>query len=172
MSQPFYPRKVELHIGPRKGETVYCLQPYYYGTISTKQVASQIAQESALTPADVLAVIERLAYYCQSHMALGYKIKLDGLGTFYNGLTTTGSVDTEEEVTAKLIKSIRPAFSAEYTIVNKTFRYTLLPEKTEFMKISFKDGVAPTGPDDEDEAGTGTTPGGSTEEDGDEGSFG
>ena len=62
MAQPFYARKIDLNIGPRKGETVYSAQAYYYGTITTKQVATQIAQESALTPADVIGVIERLAY--------------------------------------------------------------------------------------------------------------
>ena len=86
MAQPFYARKIDLNIGPRKGETVYSAQAYYYGTITTKQVATQIAQESALTPADVIGVIERLAYFCQTHMALGYKIKLDGLSIFYNEL--------------------------------------------------------------------------------------
>ena len=65
MAQPFYARKIDLNIGPRKGETVYSAQAYYYGTITTKQVATQIAQESALTPADVIGVIERLAYFCQ-----------------------------------------------------------------------------------------------------------
>ena len=68
MAQPFYARKIDLNIGPRKGETVYSAQAYYYGTITTKQVATQIAQESALTPADVIGVIERLAYFCQTHM--------------------------------------------------------------------------------------------------------
>ena len=58
MAQPFYARKIDLNIGPRKGETVYSAQAYYYGTITTKQVATQIAQESALTPADVIGVIE------------------------------------------------------------------------------------------------------------------
>lgn len=138
MAQPFYARKTELKIGHRKGETVYSIQPYYYGTIPTKQVATQIAQESALTQADVIGVIERLAYFCQTHMALGYKINLEGLGTFYNEFITTGSVDTPDEVTAKLIKSIRPAFHPEYTIINKTFRYALMPEKTEVTRVSFK----------------------------------
>ena len=104
MAQPFYARKIDLNIGPRKGETVYSAQAYYYGTITTKQVATQIAQESALTPADVIGVIERLAYFCQTHMALGYKIKLDGLGIFYNELLTEKSVSTPKEVTAKLVK--------------------------------------------------------------------
>ena len=32
MAQPFYARKIDLNIGPRKGETVYSAQAYYYGT--------------------------------------------------------------------------------------------------------------------------------------------
>lgn len=141
MASPYYARKTELKIGPRKGETVYSVQAYYYGTLTTKQVATQIAQESSLTPADVMAVIERMGYYFQAHLPLGYKIKLDGIGTFYNEFITTGSVTTEEEVTAKLVKSIQPAFSAEYTIVNGTFRYTLLPEKNALKKVTFKGTV-------------------------------
>ena len=120
MAQPFYARKIDLNIGPRKGETVYSAQAYYYGTITTKQVATQIAQESALTPADVIGVIERLAYFCQTHMALGYKIKLDGLGIFYN------------------------------TILNGTFRYALLPEKTNLVRIDFKGGVPIVTPEEGD----------------------
>lgn len=159
MAQPFYARKTELKIGPRKGETVYSVQPYYYGTITTKQVAAQIAQESALTQADVMGAIERLAYFCQTHMALGYKIKLDGLGTFYNAFITTGSVNTPDEVTTKLIKSIRPAFNAEYTIINKTFRYALMPEKTEVTRVDFK-GVpaSDSTPDGGNDGDTSETP--------------
>ena len=133
-----------------EGETVYSAQAYYYGTITTKQVATQIAQESALTPADVIGVIERLAYFCQTHMALGYKIKLDGLGIFYNELLTEKSVSTPKEVTAKLVKSIRPAFNAEYTILNGTFRYALLPEKTNLVRIDFKGGVPIVTPEEGD----------------------
>lgn len=152
MPQPFYARKNDLQIGPRKGETVYSVQPYYYGTLTTRQVASQIAQESALTQADVIGVIERLAYYCLTHMALGYKVRLDGLGVFFNEFITEGSVPSPEEVTAKLIKSVRPAFSAEYTIVNGSFRYALLPEKIELVKVDFnkvEPALPPTGGDSE-----------------------
>ena len=144
MAQPFYARKIDLKVGPRKGETVYAAQAYYYGTIETKQVATQIAQESALSPADVFGVIERLAYYCMTHMALGYKIKLNGMGVLYNELLTTNSVSSENEVTARLIKSVRPAFNPEYTIVNGSFRYALLPEKVELIKIDFKESTGTT----------------------------
>ena len=137
MAQPFYARKTVLKIGPRMGETVYSAQAYYYGTLSTKQVAQQIAQESALTQADVIGVIERLAYYCQTHMNLGYKVRLDGMGVFFNEFITTKTVNSPEEVTTKLIKCVRPAFSPEYTILNSTFRYELLPERVELTKVDF-----------------------------------
>lgn len=165
MAQPFYARKTDLQIGPRKGETVYSAQAYYYGTITTKQVATQIAQESALTQADVIGVIERLAYFCQTHMALGYKVKLDGMGVFCNEFITANSVSQEKLVTAKLIKSVRPAFSPEYTIINGSFRYALLPEKVELVKIDFKGGV----PSVSEEEGGGTetgNQGGGSQEDG------
>ena len=103
MAQPFYARKTTLKIGPRMGQTVYSAQATYNGTITSRQIAQQISQESALTQADVLAVMERISHYCQAHMALGYKIHLEGLGVLYNKLETSGSVSTPKEVTAKLI---------------------------------------------------------------------
>ncbi len=145
MAQPYYARKTDLRIGTRKGETVYGVQAYYYGTITTKQVATQIAQESALTQADVIGVIERLSYFCQTHIALGYKVKLDGMGTFCNELVTTGTVAKAEDVTTKLIKSVRPSFIPEYSVLNGSFRYALLPEKTELVKIDFNGGVPTPG---------------------------
>lgn len=164
MAQPFTTKKTELRIGPRKGETVYYAQAYYFGTISTQQVAAQISQESALTQADVIGVIERMAYFCKSHTALGYRIKIDGMGMFYNELLTTGSVAKEEDVTARLIKCVRPAFSPEYSIVNNSFRYAMLPEKVELVKIDFKNAGSTVPSDggtdapDKEETGGETTP--------------
>ncbi len=152
MAQPYYARKTDLRIGDRKGETVYSAQPYYYGTISTDDVAKQIAQESALTQADVIGVIERLSYFCQTHMSLGYKVQLKGMGTFCNELITTRTVATAREVDTKLIRAVRPKFTAEYTVVNGAFRYALLPEKTDLVKIAFAGGV-PTVVEDENAAG-------------------
>ena len=145
MAQPYYAKKNELRIGPKKGQTVYSLRALYYGVISTKQVADQIAEESSLTSADVMGVINRLVYFCQGHMALGYKIKLDGLGVFYNQLLTKNTVKTADEVNARLIRSIRPAFKPEYTIVNGAFRYALMPERTEVVKVNYKGEALPEG---------------------------
>lgn len=155
MAQPFFVKKTELKIGPRKGEIVFYPQAFYFGTISTQQVAAQISQESALTQADVIGVIERLAYFCKTHCALGYRIKIDGMGMFYNELITMGSVSKEEDVTARLIKCARPAFSPQYNIVNKTFRYALLPQKVELVKIDFKNAMASSPKVEEEEPSTG-----------------
>lgn len=160
MAQPYYARKTELRFGARKGEMVYGAQVYFFGTITTKQVATQIAQESALTQADVIGVIERLAYFCQTHMALGYKVKLDGMGTFYNQLLTSGTVAKAEDVNNKLIRGVRPAFSPEYVILNGSFRYGLLPEKTELVKIDFNSGVPVPGEESGGEESGGGEPSG------------
>ena len=141
MAQYFSARKIDLKVGPRKGETVYTVQPYYLGIISTKEIAMQISQESALTQADVIGVLERVAYVCQSHLSLGYKIKLDGIGLLYNELISTQTVPSAKMVNARLIKCVRPAFSPEYTILNRTFRYALLPEKVELVKVDLLNGT-------------------------------
>lgn len=158
MPQPFYARKTDLKVGIRKGETVYSPQVCYYGVITTKQVAVQIAQESSLTQADVIGVFERLAYFCQAHLGLGYKIKLDGIGVLCNELITGKSVESEKLVTTRLIKAIRPTLHPEYTIVNGSFRYALLPEKTELVKVNYannhidsEEGEIPESPEDNTE---------------------
>ena len=158
MAQPFYARKTVLKVGPRKGETVYSAQVCYYGVISTKEVATQIAQESSLTQADVIGVFERLAYFCQSHLNLGYKVKLDGIGVLCNELLTDKSVETEKLVTAKLVKAVRPTFQPEYTIVNGQFRYSLLPEKVELVKVNYKgSAVEETDTEEDDNGDSGST---------------
>lgn len=155
MAQPYYIQQTKINFGQHKDEIVFGPRPYYYGTLTTRQMAAQIAQESALTQADVIGVIERISYYCQTHMALGYKVKLDGMGTFYNRLLNTGTAPKAEEAGAKLIRGVRPAFSPEHTLLNGTFRYTLLPEKTELVKIEFNAGGTPSG------GSSGEEPGGS-----------
>lgn len=166
MAQPFYARKTDLRVGPRKGQTVYSAQVCYYGVISTKQMAQQIAEEASLTRADVIGVLERMAHFCRTHMGLGYKIKLDGIGTLCNEFVTSGSVATDKLVTAKLVKSVRPTFHPEYTIVNGSFRYALLPEKTELEKVTNKGTLIEK---EEEESDEDITPDGSESGSGTEG---
>lgn len=60
-------------------------------------------------------------------------------------------------MTAKLVKAIRPAFKPEHTLVNGTYRYSLLPEQNELVKVNFNGGtpVSSEDTDENPEEGTG-----------------
>ena len=63
MSKSYKVSKKTMNMGPKKGKTVYSVRPYSYGTLTTKDIANQIAMESTATPADVMAVLDRYTYY-------------------------------------------------------------------------------------------------------------
>ena len=82
--------------------------------VTTEQVAKRVAAESTVSPADVRAVLTALGGVMGDYMAQGRSVKLDGVGSFY--FTATGEkngVDTEKEVTAKLINGVRVRFILE-----------------------------------------------------------
>lgn len=51
MSKSYKVSKKTMNMGPKKGKTVYSVRPYSYGTLTTKDIANQIAMESTATPA-------------------------------------------------------------------------------------------------------------------------
>jgi Bacterial nucleoid DNA-binding protein len=112
MPQGYYARKITLQTGVRKGETVYAVQPHYFGTLTTEDMADQIASESAMTKGDVKNVMEGMQRYIRSSLAKGYKVELLGFGLMCNRFKTSGSVDTLDKVSASLIKGIIPGFDA------------------------------------------------------------
>lgn len=57
MSKSYKVSKKTMNMGPKMGKTVYSVRPYSYGTLTTKDIANQIAMESTATPADVMAVL-------------------------------------------------------------------------------------------------------------------
>ena len=57
MSKSYKVAKKTMNMGPKMGKTVYSVRPYSYGTLTTKDIANQIATESTATPADVMAVL-------------------------------------------------------------------------------------------------------------------
>lgn len=138
MAQAYYVKKVELNFGENKGKSVFTVQPFYYGIIDTPRIARQIAEESALTSADVEAVINRLVFFCQSNLELGYKIKLNGLGTLSVGFVKGKSVDSADKANAKMLKGLRPKFTPEYRIINGAARFALMPETVKLQKVNYK----------------------------------
>lgn len=59
---------------------VFSVKPVNYGTLTTSQAADQIANESSLTPGDVLNVLNRYSHYVKQNLQKGYAIELFGFG--------------------------------------------------------------------------------------------
>ena len=178
MSKSYKVSKKTMNMGPKKGKTVYSVRPYSYGTLTTKDIANQIAMESTATPADVMAVLDRYTYYVKENLKKGYDIELFGFGKLYLRFLTSKAVETEKEANAKLVKSILPAFRPSFTkLQNGTRLYNLIPDSIELVKYGEEKKDKTTGGETTDGKNTGgestggeTTGGGSGTEAGGTGS--
>ena len=174
MSKSYKVSKKTMNMGPKKGKTVYSVRPYSYGTLTTKDIANQIAMESTATPADVMAVLDRYTYYVKENLKKGYDIELFGFGKLYLRFLTGKAVETEKEANAKLVKSILPAFRPSYYLLKNGSRvYNLIPDSIELVKYGEekKDKTTDGTTDEEKKPTTGdTTQGGGSENTGGTGS--
>ena len=131
-------------------KTVYSVSPVNYGTLTTEDVANQIAAESSATPGDVKNVLDRYAYYVKENLKKGYQIQLLGFGYLSIRFITTGTAKTEKEATAKLIQSLVPNFLPSFKVVNGKRIYDLMPDKITLVKYTGSLTSDPTMPDDTD----------------------
>ncbi len=123
-----------IQLGDRKGEMVFTVAPVSFGTLSTDDVARQIAAESTASPGDVKNVLDRYAYYVVENLKKGYSIELLGFGKLYLRFLTRGSVTEQDKATAALVKSLVPGFRPSYTVVNNARKYALVPDKITLVK--------------------------------------
>ena len=164
MSKSYKVAKKTINMGDKKGQTVYSVRPYSYGTLTTEEVANQIAVESTATPADVKAVLDRYAYYVKENLKKGYDIELFGFGKLYLRFLTGKAVENEKDATAKLVKSILPAFRPSYYLLKNGSRvYNLIPDSIELVKYGDekdKPTGGTTGEDKKPTTGDSSTTGG------------
>lgn len=162
MSKSYKVAKKTINMGEKKGQTLFSVRPYSYGTLTTEEVANQIAVESTATPADVKAVLDRYAYYVKENLKKGYDIELLGFGKLFIRFITGKAVEDESKANAKLVKSLVPAFRPSFTkLQNGTRLYNLIPDSIELVKY---------GEEKKDKTGGETTGGGSGTEAGGTGS--
>ena len=135
MSKSYKVAKKIINMGEKKGQTLFSVRPYSYGTLTTEEVANQIAVESTATPADVKAVLDRYAYYVKENLRKGYDIELLGFGTLTLRFLIAHSVTAIEQANAKMVKCLMPAFRPSYNIYNGTRVYDLIPEKVSLVKL-------------------------------------
>ena len=117
-------------------KTVYSVSPVNYGTLTTDDVANQIAAESSATPGDVKNVLDRYAYYVKENLKKGYSIQLLGFGNLTIRFITAGTAKTEKEANAKLIQGLVPSFTPSFKIINSKRIYDLLPDKITLVKYN------------------------------------
>ena len=155
MSKAYKVTKRTVMFDKKNPKTVYSVSPINYGTLSTDDVANQIAAESSATPGDVKNVLDRYAYYVKENLKKGYQIQLLGFGYLSLRFITSGTAKTEKEATAKLIQSLVPNFLPSFKIINGKRIYDLMPDKITLVKYN---GSIPADSTIEDTGGSGSAP--------------
>ena len=155
MSKAYKVTKRTVMFDKKNPKTVYSVSPVNYGTLSTDDVANQIAAESSATPGDVKNVLDRYAYYVKENLKKGYQIQLLGFGYLSLRFITSGTAKTEKEATAKLIQSLVPNFLPSFKIINGKRIYDLMPDKITLVKYN---GSIPADSTIEDTGGSGSAP--------------
>ena len=110
-------------------------------TLSTGDLCKHIAKHGTIFTSDVVkGVVEKFVNCFEELLLEGYKVKLDGLGTFYISLSTQGA-DTAEEFTANNIKSVRVRFLADQS---KQSEYTakMMTQKATFRTLDDLQGTS------------------------------
>ena len=136
MSKAYKVTKRTVMFDKENPKTVYSVSPVNYGTLTTDDVANQIAAESSATPGDVKNVLDRFAYYVKENLKKGYQIQLLGFGYLSIRFITTGTAKAEKDATAKLIQSLVPSFSPSFKVINGKRIYDLMPDKITLVKYT------------------------------------
>ena len=136
MSKAYKVTKRTVMFDKKNPKTVYSVSPVNYGTLTTDDVANQIAAESSATPGDVKNVLDRFAYYVKENIKKGYQIQLLGFGYLSIRFITTGTAKAEKDATSKLIQSLVPSFSPSFKVINGKRIYDLMPDKITLVKYS------------------------------------
>ena len=155
MSKAYKVTKRTVMFDKSNPKTVYSVSPVNYGTLTTDDVANQIAAESSATPGDVKNVLDRYAYYVKENLKKGYQIQLLGFGYLSLRFITSGTAKTEKEANAKLIQSLVPNFLPSFKIINGKRIYDLMPDKITLVKYN---GSIPADSTIEDAGGSGSAP--------------
>ena len=149
MSKAYRVTKRTVMFDKENPKTVYSVSPVNYDTLSTDDVANQIAAESSATPGDVKNVLDRYAYYVKENLKKGYNIQLLGFGNLSIRFITSGTAKTEKEANAKLIQGLVPAFNPSFKIINGKRIYDLLTDKVTLVKYNGSPAPDNTGGSDD-----------------------
>ena len=88
---------------PKDGKRFYA-QLVSNGTVSLDELCESIAEETALTSADVKSIFDRLPRILRRHLSEGRNVQLGELGSIRPTLGSQGSLTKEEFDASKMMK--------------------------------------------------------------------
>ena len=95
-------------------------RPVVTGTKSLTDVALEIQENTTAKEADAYAVLKEMKNVLIKWLQEGYRIKIDGLGSFKLGLRSKGATDVAEFTVNENIKSTRVIFTPEVEVDSST----------------------------------------------------
>lgn len=137
------------------------------GTLTTEQLAKNIAWSTTVTEPDVLAVLKAAAHIIEETVNMSQKVKLDNIGTLSIGLKTTGAT-TAEKFDSNNIVGFRINFLPERITIGRkadsngklTFRVVpkmTVNSKAELFTIDPERGASKTSGTSTSTSGSGTS---------------
>lgn len=103
------------------------------GTVSEKQVARDIADETTLNPKEAEMAVYQLLKILIRELKNGNTVQLGDWGSFYLTLNTEG-VETEEEVSANQVKRVNVRFRAGKELTDAVNSAEFKPAETMVKK--------------------------------------
>ena len=92
-------------------------------TVSTEQLAEEMQENCTVKRADILAVISELVTTMQRKLQQSMSVKIDRLGTFKIGISTTSASSVKEFSAQKNVKGTHLLFRPETKIDKNGYRH-------------------------------------------------
>lgn len=99
-------------------ETLYYPAPAAATVVGIDQIAAEISERCTVTRADAVGIINELEAQVKRALLDGNTVRLGSLGSFRMTVSAL-SVDTRDEVTADLVRSVRVRYTPSTWIKNK-----------------------------------------------------
>jgi len=85
------------------------------GCVETKELAEIMQRNCTVKKADIVAVIAELVDTMREQLQQSHRVKLEGLGSFKLGLTSTGAATAADFDIRKNVKGVHVVFTPEVT---------------------------------------------------------
>lgn len=117
--------------GALEDAKLYYPQLLNNGNISFDEVCEAVAEQTALTRADVKACLDRLAYIISTNLKAGRSVNLGDLGSFRVALSSSGASTPEEYDASTMMRPMKVVYTAGKSIQEIRSKATFDRIKTE-----------------------------------------